>query len=236
VVVPADARREAARTWATGNDDASTAGVGAAFFPTLTAETDALGEADNKLLEVEMPRDGDKEFIIHTRGYRFAIAPATTQPLRASQWVGDATFSGATRFWRPAGAYRAKGGQYDGRTLLMDRLEEYTVYNEPQSEYLVDYSVALPAGIIAVRDTGHTLEFFDVAGVPVLRFNFPSVVGFDGAGRVGTASIKGVRPNSPSRPDRTSWREQRCISEGCWGWKASKRPLWSTPRGSARRV
>ncbi|MBI2058971.1 MAG: hypothetical protein HYT87_04295 [Nitrospirae bacterium] len=72
------------------------------------------------------------------------------------------------------------------------RLEEFEIVPTADTEASSEYAVTLPAGIVTVHDAGSYLEFFDVRGVPVVRFHYSVAMDSLGEARNGKVALKGV--------------------------------------------
>ncbi len=149
-------------------------------FPELT-QTASAPLPEHVALRVEPPATEGGALKLVTRGSTFLVRTtgATEGPaaLRSENRVAY-----GTRHLLSAGG---KQGEVDG-AWLAHHAQDFLLL-EGGRVHRTSHEVSLPDSVVALRDTGETLDFLDASGQPVLRFHYP--VARDAAGRSFPAEV-----------------------------------------------
>ncbi len=170
----AASRSAAAQAWREQPHERTARALVRAYYPDLVSPELAAEQASppsNHALTVTLPEGAGAPLVLSTRGDTFRVTR-----------LDQASFSTDHHLWAMAGHHRS------------DRVEEYEVV-EAGTSYQARYRVELPAGRVALRDGGDTLEFTVAPATrPTLRMHFPQVRDVAGRGRGGVVSLEGVAP------------------------------------------
>jgi N-acetylneuraminic acid mutarotase len=160
-------------------EDAAALGLARAYYPEFFAREGGAPLTPEATLTMEWPATEGEAMTLSTRGHVFQVKASGTGTRAPKRSLEGAVFYGPRHFWSMTG----QGSQ---------RVEEYVVLPEGTRDYRARYEVAVPDGIVAVRDAGDYLEFLDAREVPVLRMHYGVARDAEGLTRQAETRLRGV--------------------------------------------
>ncbi len=160
-------------------EETAALGLARAYYPEFFEGEGAAPVHAEAALKVEWPAAEGEAMTLSTRGYVFQVKADASGARAPRRTLEGAVFYGPRRFWSMTGQ--------DSQ-----RVEEYVVLPEGAQEHRARYEVAVPHGVVAVRDAGDYLEFLDAREVPVLRMHYGVARDAQGLTRQGRTRLMGV--------------------------------------------